>query len=266
MIRDEKFIFDVLGSDIYSDIQAILGRSLQLSKKRNSTVYVHEVPKEFTGDIAKYYVGITSRDPNVRFGHNGKNYRGIHFRQAINKYGWENIKHRIICDELTRDDSFELEQKIISCLHSNEKQYGYNLTPGGDGGNAKAVTPVKQYDLYGNYIAEYPSASEASRVIGIDRSRISCSCKHGGLAKNFQWRYSSDPPPMEYRRKKQFPVVQLSLDGKCIRRYRAVADIFKHNPQFDKATIVDAINAYSYKTHRAYGFIWMYEHDQVVTA
>lgn len=50
--------------------------------------------------------------------------------------------------------------------------------------------PVMQFDIFGNLIAEYPSASEASRATGIHISNIFHSCK--GRTKHpsqFIWKY-----------------------------------------------------------------------------
>ena len=47
-------------------------------------VYVHISPSN------KYYVGITSKEPKVRWGHNGNAYQTQYFSNAIKKYGWDN--------------------------------------------------------------------------------------------------------------------------------------------------------------------------------
>ena len=68
----------------------------------NWTVYVHIVPKELSSyKNDKYYVGVTGRKPEIRW-NNGKNYRHLVFKNAIDKYGWNNIKHEIIAENLTK--------------------------------------------------------------------------------------------------------------------------------------------------------------------
>lgn len=63
----------------------------------NWLVYVHLSPSN------KIYVGITSRDPNYRW-LNGKGYtRCSKFYNAILKYGWDNIQHFIIAQNLSKE-------------------------------------------------------------------------------------------------------------------------------------------------------------------
>lgn len=57
----------------------------------------------------------------------------------------------------------------------------------------KISKPVLQYDTNLNLIAEYPSASEAARQIGIDNSLISKCCKNKiKTAKGYIWKYKED--------------------------------------------------------------------------
>lgn len=97
--------------------------------ERKYCVYLHVFPNN------KFYVGITSRNILKRWGRNGSGYSEqplIH--RAIIKYGWENIKHIILHINLSPEKAKELETYYITeVYHSNETQYGYNLTNGGDG-------------------------------------------------------------------------------------------------------------------------------------
>ena len=57
----------------------------------------------------------------------------------------------------------------------------------------KVSKPVLQYDLKMNFIAEYPSAKEASRQTGIDNSLISKCCKDRiKTAKGCIWKYKEE--------------------------------------------------------------------------
>lgn len=91
------------------------------------TVYVHISPSK------KCYVGITSQKPNARwrFGHGYKH--NDYFTRAIEKYGWHNFQHEIIAEHLTEIEAKEFEKTLIKNLKSNNSEYGYNLTSGGDG-------------------------------------------------------------------------------------------------------------------------------------
>lgn len=92
------------------------------------TVYKHTTPNN------KVYIGITNRKKvEQRWGENGKGYSTQLFGRAIKKYGWENIKHEIIAQQLTREDACALEKVLIKIYKSNDYRYGYNKTSGGDG-------------------------------------------------------------------------------------------------------------------------------------
>lgn len=99
-------------------------------------VYIHTVPKEISGyDHDKYYVGITCQKPIERWGKYGTGYREQIFYKAIEKYGWENIKHDILYTNLNHEEACQKEIELISSYKSNERKYGYNITSGGGGAN-----------------------------------------------------------------------------------------------------------------------------------
>ena len=100
------------------------------------TVYVHIIPKTITEyDYDKYYVGITKHGIIRRWRNNGTGYYTQPFYKAIKKYGWDNIEHYIIADNITENEAQELEIKLIKTLDCNINRggkYGYNVSDGGD--------------------------------------------------------------------------------------------------------------------------------------
>ena len=91
-------------------------------------VYKHTVPN------GKIYIGITSLEVNNRW-RNGKGYKNsLLFYRAINKYGWENIKHEILYKDLTKEEAEQKEIILIKEYKSNDKNYGYNIEHGGQTG------------------------------------------------------------------------------------------------------------------------------------
>ena len=56
------------------------------------------------------------------------------FWNAIVKYGWDNFEHIIIENNLTKEQANEREKYYILKYNSRNKQYGYNVAEGGDGG------------------------------------------------------------------------------------------------------------------------------------
>lgn len=88
-------------------------------------VYIHTFPN------GKHYVGITQQKPEKRW-HYGAGYSGQPYvYNAIKKYGWENIYHSIIYDDLTKEEAEEKEITLIALLKSNQRDYGYNVANGG---------------------------------------------------------------------------------------------------------------------------------------
>jgi len=92
-------------------------------------VYVHTFPH------GKRYVGITSKNPFKRW-QNGTGYAGNpHLINAIKKYGWNNVDHRIVFENLDKEVAYRFEQLIIAMFRSNEYLFGYNRSSGGEGSN-----------------------------------------------------------------------------------------------------------------------------------
>lgn len=92
-------------------------------------VYMHITPND------KKYVGITKSNPKHRW-KNGYGYASSpHFYNAILKYGWDNIEHNIIADNLSLEDACQLERDLISEYDLTNPSKGYNVCTGGEGTN-----------------------------------------------------------------------------------------------------------------------------------
>ena len=94
------------------------------------TVYCHTTPS------GKRYIGITCRKPEHRW-NNGNGYiKDTPFGKAIGKYGWNDIKHNILFDDLTEKEAKWLENYLI-CYYWTfvgfKDSKGYNCTLGGEG-------------------------------------------------------------------------------------------------------------------------------------
>lgn len=89
------------------------------------TVYMHLFPN------GKRYIGVTTWKPKLRWGADGGNYKNPYMKNAIKKYGWENIKHIIIAENLSFDEADKMEIELIKKYNSADKKYGYNISLGG---------------------------------------------------------------------------------------------------------------------------------------
>ena len=98
-------------------------------------VYMHT-----NKENGKVYIGQTSQSINQRW-RNGKGYtNNIAFYRAIQKYGWDNFDHKIIANNLTKEEADKFEIDMISFYDSNNPDKGYNLTIGGGGTNGYRLT------------------------------------------------------------------------------------------------------------------------------
>ena len=221
----------------------------------------------------KKYIGITCRKkPEYRWGKNGNSYKGQVFKTAIDKYGWDNFEHIVLFENLCAEEAYNKEQELIHEYKTNQKEYGYNLSIGGEHGstghmNNSMSIPVYKYDLDGNFICEYPSLSEAERATGISNSAISGCCKGKHLyTKDCQWSYKKvDKMPQvdifqlrqKHRKGKGLSVYQYTLDGNFVKHYQTIELVIKENPTFNANGIYKCCIG---KNKSSCNYMWFYEY------
>lgn len=96
------------------------------AQKKPWTLYKHTSPS------GKVYVGITTNIKD-RWADKGRNYCTYNsiFKKAIFKYGWDNIKHEILAENLPHDEACALEIALIA--YYKKLGISYNITNGGEG-------------------------------------------------------------------------------------------------------------------------------------
>lgn len=239
-----------------------------MSKEKTWYVYVH-----INKINNKKYVGITGLDRVWdRWRYDGSGYKTQTFGRAIEKYGWENFEHKILAEVKTEEQALLLEKYYVKEYKSNDKNFGYNISVGGEKTIAglynlsSMSVPVYQYDLNGNFLAEFPSMMEAERVTGIENSAI-CACCKGKhhYTKNFIWSYEKhdkidkiDPKQMRYEliiKKQEKKVYQYDASGKFIKEYKSLSEA-------SRITNISLKNisrcCLDEKTKQAGGYIWSY--------
>lgn len=91
------------------------------------SVYMHVFPNK------KRYVGITGQPLKARWRVNGNGYKPQKLmRRAIEKYGWENIQHIVVRENLSLHEAGVLEKELIAKYKTNDPQFGYNQSVGGE--------------------------------------------------------------------------------------------------------------------------------------
>ena len=94
--------------------------------ENNYKVYIHIFPNN------KVYIGITRNRTDIRWA-NGKGYKSQKvMSNAINKYSWENIEHKVLYENLTKEEAEQKEIELIAFYKSNQRKYGYNIENGGN--------------------------------------------------------------------------------------------------------------------------------------
>lgn len=96
-------------------------------EENNYYVYKHTFPNN------KVYIGITQQEPEKRW-KNGLGYDAHQkiMKRAIQKYGWNNIRHEILYKNLSKNEACNKEIELIALYDSTNKQKGYNVSQGGE--------------------------------------------------------------------------------------------------------------------------------------
>lgn len=184
-------------------------------EKNTFAVYCHYFPN------GKVYVGLTCNSNDVagkRFGHDGCKYKDqpLVYR-AIMKYGWDNIEHVIIAKYISRESAINIEKDLISLYQANNREHGYNISPGGEYGAYHSEESRKKMSEKRKGIKK---SEEHKRKIGLANkgrkmSKDFCE-KMAEIARNRHYNTDEDP--------RNIPIVQYRIsDGKYIARYPSAA-------------------------------------------
>ena len=87
-------------------------------------VYMHTFPN------GKRYIGITCQNLERRW-RGGKGYEGQVVYDAILKYGWDNMRHEKLFDNLTKEQAEAKEVELIAAFKTMSHKCGYNVDLGG---------------------------------------------------------------------------------------------------------------------------------------
>lgn len=157
----------------------------------------------YTSPSGKSYVGQTTKSLKERAKNNGSGYKNSKaFYRAIEKYGFEKMKYRILGEfpirELNEQEIFFIKQ--LNTLVPN----GYNIYKGGTSNyHCARKTKIKQYDLNGNFIKEYGSLVDAAKDNNTLYQAISAVLTKKRRHHNgYIYQYSDEKPPLPIIEKK----------------------------------------------------------------
>lgn len=131
------------------------------------TVYKHTSPS------GKVYIGITSQKPENRWNH-GKGYEfNSYFYRAIQKYGWDNFQHEILYTSITKDEACVIEIELIAQYKSNNPDFGYNLSSGGEHpGTGRVVSEETRKKLSESNVGKHRSAEARYKMSEAAKKRV----------------------------------------------------------------------------------------------
>jgi len=173
-------------------------------------VYMHIFPND------KVYIGITKQSIKRRW-RKGYGYKGQAVYDAILKYGWNNIKHIILFENLTQEEAEEKEIQLIKLFNSTSHNKGYNVLKGGYNFDDFTFKKIKEIGKKRTLSEEqnkklqiakikakskplicietkiiYLNAEEAQRKTGINACNINRCCnkkKYRKTAGGLHWKY-----------------------------------------------------------------------------
>lgn len=177
----------------------------------------------------KIYIGQTTNSLNIRKTQHisdARNNSDMLLHKAIRKYGEDAFKWEVIDKAYSKEELNNKEKYWIVYYKSNQKEYGYNCTNGGDAfggkgednywygkrrteenkkrisetlkktrcekGNPRAKSVI-QLKLNGEFVAEFESAVQAGKSINRDSDLINACCRQKRhTAYGYLWLYKEN--------------------------------------------------------------------------
>lgn len=208
-------------------------------------VYCHVFPNN------KIYVGITCQPTHRRWGRKGQGYKKQPILYAaIEKYGWDNIQHNVVCNNLDYIKAKTLEKILIAYFDCMLHHNGYNGT---EGGECKGIISEET--------KQRMSASQKGRILTqehrIKLSQVKLGSKQ--TSETIQRRVNSrkqngwvvtEETKLKSAITQGKPIGQYTKDGQLIATYISANAAFR---QTNIQHIGDCCNG---KLQTAGGFVW----------
>ena len=207
-------------------------------------------------DIKQRFAGHKTSAKNLQHkDHNAP----IHLAMA--KYGCENFSYEIL-EECDRSQLNDREVFWIDFLQGT-KNGNYNILAGGQDRIKFDDKPVEMYDLNGVYIKTVSSATEAAKLLGVNRSSIyGVLHKERSTCKGYQLKYQEDSKtiikPFISKQGGKKAVYQIDPNTKKIlEKFNSVAEAARQTGG-DSSSISKVCRG---KLKTCMGYMWKYEED-----
>ena len=137
----------------------------------------------------------------------------------------------------------------------------------GENTGLRCARPVLQYNLQGELIKRWPSASSCKKE-GYEQGEISCCCRQEiKIAYGYLWKYEDDNRPIQewidrannyqHAGKPKKSIQQFDLNMNLIAEYDSASDAAKALNKKDKSNICAAAR----QGRKAYNYYWKYKID-----
>lgn len=205
-------------------------------------VYMHTCLKN-----NKKYIGITN-NIKIRWGANGKNYKSQYFYRAINKYGWDNFKHEVLLENLSKEEANKKEIELIEKYDTTNKENGYNISNGGGQIEFTEETRLKMsLARKGIYVGvKSPMYGKKHTKESILKIKESLS----KIDKSLILQLASEATSI--------PVVQFNKKGEMLNKWKNIKSASKESGISENTIIRCCKGITKNVTH---DFIWIYESD-----
>lgn len=181
--------------------------------------------------------------------------------------------------ETRKTEEFRKKQSEICKIANNTKEYKLRQSESAkkiwqsdeyrkshSGSNNGRSQAVRQYDLERNFIAEYPTMTDASQKTGVGVAKISLVAKkQRKTAGGFIWEYVNDRKIVQKKSsyvydvekdKSAKAIVQYTINGEFVNEYRSIAEAALCNGFKNRTNIIQNLKG---KTKHAYGYVWKYK-------
>ena len=228
------------------------------------TVYMHICPN------GKKYVGITCQEPKKRWGSKGSRYyHNTHFTNAIKKYGWDNIEHKIMANWCTKEYAQLWEKRLIESYRTTDSRYGYNKTYGGETNIPNDETRQKISESNkGRKLSEGTkqkmSQSKKGSIMSEDnKKKLFLANKGRRMSEETKGKLSLAKKNM-YKSEKSKErlyksVIQFNLDGEYIQIHKSIKQATIVVKGKSNSRITECCKG---RQKTAYGYIWKYAEEQ----
>ena len=214
----------------------------------------------------KIYIGMSS---NIKNRWRVSSYdKSQTIRKAFDKYGWDNFDHIILIENLSKIMAQECEKYLIKKYNTQNKEFGYNISPGGElimslnGADSPFSKVTYQYDLDGNFIREWACGKDAEKTLGLTSLHACC---RGVNRKSGDWQWSYEyvdhmdkyiPPDYSLYNWVDYPkIYKYSVDGDFI---EIIDDIHIFPDISFRRSIIECCRGIRVQTDN---FIWLFEED-----